>query len=65
VKNQVLPAWDADLAERVRPGLTLAELENEVQQAVEGDRDSQTESIRNDALAKALYEITFIKKVCV
>ena len=63
VKTQTLPAWDAALAERVRPGLTLADLDTEVRQAVDGERDSQTENIRNDALAKALYEITKVSKL--
>lgn len=64
VKTQELPQWDATLAERVRTGLTLPDLEAEVRQAVEGDRDSQSEGVRNDALAQALVEIAHIKKVC-
>lgn len=63
IKTKSLPIWNAELAERVRPGLTLEELEAEVKQAVEGEKDSQTENIRNDALAKALGQISVIKKV--
>ena len=34
-----------------------------MKQAVEGEKDSQTESARNDALAKALGAISVIKKI--
>lgn len=30
IRTRVLPEWDEQLAERVRPGLSLAELEAEV-----------------------------------
>ena len=63
IKTKSLPVWNGELAERVRPGLTLPELEAEVKQAVEGEKDSQTENIRNDALAKALGQISIIKKI--
>lgn len=63
VKTQMLPEWNEALAERIRPGLTLKDLEKEVTEAVQGERDSQAENLRNDAIAKSLHEITHVSKI--
>jgi len=63
VKTQVLPEWNEDLAARIRSGLTLKDLETEVTEAVLGESASQTENLRNDAIAKALYDVTVVSKI--
>ena len=63
VKKKTLPAWDEELAKRIRPDLTLELLEAEVRQALEGDTASSTENTRNDAIASALLEIISMKKI--
>lgn len=63
VNVKTLPAWDQTLANRVREGMSLAELENEVRKAIEGEAETTSEVARNDALANALLEITTMSKI--
>jgi FKBP-type peptidyl-prolyl cis-trans isomerase (trigger factor) len=63
VKRKLLPAWDEALAQKIRPEMTLALLESEVRQAIEGDGAASTENTRNDAIASALLEILSMKKL--
>ena len=63
VSTKTLPAWDGVLANRVREGMTLEELEAEVNKALEGEGESSTEASRNDALANALLTITTMSKI--
>ena len=55
--------WDQALAESVRPGMTMDELDGEVRKAIDGDQETSEESSRNDALAKSLLEITTMSRV--
>lgn len=63
VKTKALPAWDADLAARVRDGMTLTELNDQVEKAVDGDSENSAEGVRNEALAKALLDIISISQL--
>lgn len=63
VNVKTLPAWDEKLADRIREGMTLAELEDEVRQAIDGEAESGEEVSRNDGIAKALLEITTMNKI--
>lgn len=63
VKTKALPAWDETLAGRIREGMSLALLEAEVRQAVEGDASSTNENIRNDAIMNALLAITTFDRI--
>lgn len=63
VKSRTLPAWDGQLAGRIREGLSLSQLEEEVEQAVHGEASTSLEARRNDALANALLEATVIEKL--
>lgn len=63
VKTKALPEWNAELASSIREGMTLDELNAEVQKAIEGEASSSTENNRNDALAAALLEITTISQL--
>jgi FKBP-type peptidyl-prolyl cis-trans isomerase (trigger factor) len=63
VKRKLLPAWDEKLAKRIRPDLTLELLEEEVTKAIDGDSEASTENVRNDAIASALLEIIYMKKI--
>lgn len=63
IKTQVLPDWNEALATRIRPELTLKDLETEVTDAVQGERAAQTENLRNDAIAKALHDVTIVSKI--
>lgn len=63
VKSKILPVWDNELANRIRDGMTLSELEAEVRGAVDTENGKASESARNDAIAKALLEIASFNKV--
>jgi len=63
VSIKSLPEWNAELANRVRENMTMAELEAEVRKALDGDAASSTETARNDALAVALLEITQVSRI--
>jgi trigger factor len=63
VKTKSVPAWDQTLAGRVREGMSLQELEDEVIQAIDGDRENSKENNRNDALAAKLLEITEVSRI--
>lgn len=63
VSVKTLPTWDATLANRIREGMTLSELEDEVRKAIVGEAESSSEVARNDALATALLAITTMSKV--
>jgi trigger factor len=63
VNTRVLPEWDAKLADRIREGMTMPELEEEVKKALDGDQESVEETSRNDAIAKALLEVTTMSKI--
>jgi len=59
LKTKTLPRWDDELAGRIREGMTLQELEEEVRRAVEGEGGT-AESLRNERLATALLQIASI-----
>lgn len=63
VKRKTLPAWDENLAKKIRPDLTLELLEAEVRSAIEGDGVASSENTRNDSIANALLEIVTMKKI--
>ena len=63
VNTKTLPVWDENLAARIRDGMTLAELEEEVKKAIDGDAESSEEISRNDGLAKALLAVTSMNRV--
>lgn len=63
VKSSTVPEWNEELAARIRDGMTLADLENQVTQAVEGDMNKGVETARNDALANALVAITEVSQL--
>jgi trigger factor len=63
IKTRTLPEWNEDLAARVRDGMTLSELEEEVRKALDGDQESSSENIRNEALAKVLLEKMTVSKL--
>ena len=63
VSTKSLPAWDATLANRVREGMSLSELDGEVRKALDGEAESSTEVARNDALAKSLLTITTMSRI--
>eukprot|EP01041_Mallomonas_annulata_P007115 gene7115-14468_t len=63
VKSRVLPVWDEALAARIREGMTLETLENEVASAVEGEASASNENARNDALAAALLDVIKIDRL--
>jgi len=63
VKVKTLPDWNEELAKRVRDGMDLKGLEDEVRKALEGDDQNSTENIRNEALAKSLLDIMTISKI--
>ena len=52
IKTKAFPQWDETLAGRIRDGLTLADLESEVREAVDGEAVKSVESLRNDEIAK-------------
>ena len=60
MKTKKVPEWNADLAARVRDGMTLEALEAEIVSAIEGDSKNNRENARNDALAQALLDTTSI-----
>ena len=57
-----MPAWDEKLAGRIRDGMKLEELEEEVRQAIDGEAESGEEIARNDGIAKALLEVTIMSR---
>ena len=63
VNVKTLPAWDEKLANRIREGMNLEELEEEVRKAIDGEAESGEEVSRNDGIAKALLEITTMNKI--
>jgi len=63
VKTRELPEWNSELAARVREGMTLDDLNNEVNKALEGESENNSENIRNEALAKALLERMQVNKL--
>ena len=63
VKTRDLPAWDDALAARVREGMTLAMLNDEVRKALDGDQENSSENMRNEALAKVLLEKMTVNKL--
>lgn len=63
VSKKTLPDWNEQLANSIRPGMSLSELESEVDKAVEGDAMSTIERKRNDGIAEALVQIAQIKRV--
>lgn len=63
IKTKTLPTWDAELAGRVKDGMTLAELDEQVEKAVDGDSENSAEGARNEALAKALLEVISISQL--
>lgn len=63
VSTKVLPEWNEKLAGRIREGMTLVELEEEVKKAIDGESESSEETSRNDGLAKALLEVTTMNKI--
>lgn len=63
VSTKTLPLWDAALANRVREGMTLEELDGEVRKAIEGEAETSTEVARNDALANALLAVTTLSRI--
>jgi len=63
VMTKEIPEWNERLAGSIRDGMTLEELEAEVQAAVQGDADGGVENARNDALAAALVEIAQVNKL--
>ena len=63
VNVKTLPAWDEKLAGRIRDGMKLEELEEEVRQAIDGEAESGEEIARNDGIAKALLEVTVMNKI--
>lgn len=63
VKTRALPEWNEALAARVRDGMTLGELEEEVRKALDGDQESSSENNRNEALAKVLLEKMTVNKL--
>ena len=63
VKIKTIPQWDEKLANRVRDGMTLKALEQEIVTAVEGDSKNNREQALNDALATKLMEITTLSQV--
>ena len=60
MKTKKVPEWNADLAARVRDGMSLEALEAEIVSAIEGDSKNNRENARNDALAQALLDTTSI-----
>jgi trigger factor len=63
VKTKEVPEWTQELANEVRPGMTLAELNEEVNKAVDGEGSASTEGLRNEKLAEALLSILQIEKL--
>lgn len=63
VKQSALPEWNEELASRVREGLTIAEMEKEIREAIEGEGQSSSENLRNEALATALIDIVQVSKL--
>lgn len=63
IKTKAFPQWDEALAGRIRDGLTLAELESEVREAVDGEAVKSVESLRNDEIAKALLEKVVFNRI--
>jgi len=63
VKSCILPEWNEELAARIRDGMTLADLEAQVTQAVEGDMNKGVETARNDAIANALVSIAEVSQL--
>ncbi|RYG67995.1 hypothetical protein EON64_06150 [archaeon] len=63
VQRVHLPTFDDELAGRIRKGLTLRQLEEEVRQAVEGERISAVLKERNEAIAAALLACAQVTKV--
>ena len=63
VKSCEMPEWNEELAARIRDGMTLADLEAQVTQAVEGDMNKNVETARNDALANAVVAITEVSQL--
>lgn len=63
VKTKTLPEWNAELANTIREGMTLDDLNAQVKEAVEGEATSSTENNRNEALGKALLERVQINMV--
>mmetsp|Transcript_15459 Transcript_15459/g.25754 ORF Transcript_15459/g.25754 Transcript_15459/m.25754 type:complete len:527 (+) Transcript_15459:107-1687(+) len=63
IKVKTLPEWNEELAGSIREGMTLVELDEEVQKAVEGDASSNTENARNEALASALLDVADVKQL--
>eukprot|EP01040_Poterioochromonas_malhamensis_P007720 gene7720-8338_t len=63
VSKKTLPDWNEQLANSIRPGMSLSELESEVDKAVEGDAMSTIERKRNDGIAEALVQIAQIKRL--
>eukprot|EP01031_Cornospumella_fuschlensis_P039522 gene39523-48118_t len=62
VQRALLPAWDDALAERLRRGLTLLRLEEDVQRIVEGEHISAALKVRNEAIAAALLNCAQVSK---
>lgn len=63
VKTRQLPEWDEALAARVRDGMTLAQLDDEVRKALDGEQESSVENLRNEGLAKALLDTMTVNKL--
>lgn len=63
IKTKAIPDWTAELANEVRPGMTLAQLNEEVAKAVDGEGSSSAEGLRNEKLAEALLSILQISKL--
>ena len=63
MKIKTIPQWDEKLANRVRDGMSLKALEQEIVSAVEGDSKNNRETALNDALAAKLLEITKLSQV--
>ena len=60
---KTLPTWDEKLASRIRDGMKLEELEEEVRQAIDGEAESGEEVSRNDGIAKALLKVATMNKI--
>jgi trigger factor len=63
VLTKHLPEWDGELAYRIRDGMTLKELDEEVRIAVENSATDNQDSARDDALAESLLDIVSLSNL--
>ncbi len=60
VKTRSLPKWDENLATSVKEGFTLEDLNAEVLKALDGEQEDNLDNIRNEALAKVPFLVSYI-----